>query len=127
MKPRTHILPFSFGAQGTDVHIGKVDCTTERSICERFGVQSYPTLKVVTAGRFYDYASRREIPDMVKFVTSGYKVSPAVDGSRVLFALVLIPECFRFHRRNTQRPCCRRRNSVGGLCWDIQWSVVFAH
>lgn len=60
------------------MRVGKVDCTTERSICERFGVQSYPTLKVVTDGRYYDYASSREQAALAAFATEGYKVRPLV-------------------------------------------------
>lgn len=60
-----------------DVHVAKVDCTTERSICERFGVQSYPTLKVISAGRFYDYAGSREVAALAKFSISGHKTSLA--------------------------------------------------
>ncbi|RLN54265.1 hypothetical protein BBJ29_003679 [Phytophthora kernoviae] len=58
---------------GTDVHVAKVDCTTDRSICERFGVQSYPTLKVVAAGHYYDYNGRRDVPTMAAFATEGHK------------------------------------------------------
>ncbi|TYZ62816.1 hypothetical protein PybrP1_010949 [[Pythium] brassicae (nom. inval.)] len=57
------------------VHVGKVDCTTERSICERFSVQSYPTLKVVTGGRSFDYAGSREQAALAEFALSGHKTS----------------------------------------------------
>lgn len=73
LAPLFDKLPEDSQIQAAEARVGRVDCTKERGICERFGVQSYPTLKVVAAGRFYDYASRREIPDMVKFVISGYK------------------------------------------------------
>jgi hypothetical protein len=52
-----------------------VDCTTNRNICERLSVQSYPTLKVIDGGRFFDYAGRREAADMVKFAIEGFKVT----------------------------------------------------
>ncbi|CAI5745736.1 unnamed protein product [Peronospora destructor] len=58
---------------GTDVYVAKVDCTTEQSICERFSVGSYPTLKVVADGKSYDYNSRRDVPSMVAFATEGYR------------------------------------------------------
>ncbi|GMF28136.1 unnamed protein product [Phytophthora lilii] len=61
------------GLAEQDVHVAKVDCTTERSICERFSVGSYPTLKVVTGGKSYDYNGRRDVPAMVAFATKGYK------------------------------------------------------
>ncbi|KAH7459772.1 hypothetical protein PRIC1_011033 [Phytophthora ramorum] len=56
-----------------DVRVAKVDCTTERSVCERFSVGSYPTLKVVAQGKSYDYNGRRDVPAMVAFATDGYK------------------------------------------------------
>lgn len=55
------------------MHVAKVDCTTERTVCERFSVGSYPTLKVVTGGKSYDYNGRRDVPAMVAFSTEGYK------------------------------------------------------
>ncbi|KAI9913224.1 hypothetical protein PsorP6_006363 [Peronosclerospora sorghi] len=48
-------------------------CTTERSLCERFSVGSYPTRKVVADGKSYDYNGRRDVPSMVAFATDGYK------------------------------------------------------
>lgn len=54
--------------------MAKVDCTTERSICERFSVNSYPTLKVVSNGKYYDYPGARDADPMVDFVLTGYKV-----------------------------------------------------
>ncbi|TDH71905.1 hypothetical protein CCR75_000981 [Bremia lactucae] len=56
-----------------DVHVAKVDCTSERSICERFSVGSYPTLKVVTDGKSYDYNGPRDVDAMLTFSTEGYK------------------------------------------------------
>ncbi|KAL3658840.1 hypothetical protein V7S43_016206 [Phytophthora oleae] len=61
------------GLADKDVHVAKVDCTTEKSICERFSVGSYPTLKVVAGGKSYDYNGRRDVDAMVAFSTDGYK------------------------------------------------------
>ncbi|ETP52507.1 protein disulfide-isomerase domain [Phytophthora nicotianae P10297] len=56
-----------------DIHVAKVDCTKERSVCERFSVGSYPTLKVVTDGKSYDYNGRRDVDSMLAYATEGYK------------------------------------------------------
>lgn len=56
-----------------NVRVAKVDCTTERSICDRFSIQSYPTLKVVANGRYHEYGGRRDVPAMAEFAVSGYK------------------------------------------------------
>ncbi|CAH0476285.1 unnamed protein product [Peronospora belbahrii] len=53
----------------------------EKSVCERFSVGSYPTLKVVANGMAYDYNGRRDVASMVAFVTRGYKQET---GERVL-------------------------------------------
>lgn len=65
--------------QDAGVHVAKVDCTTERSICERFSVQSYPTLKVVTGGRSFDYAGSRDQAALAAFAISGHKVGLSSD------------------------------------------------
>lgn len=69
-----------------------MDCTTERSICERFGVQSYPTLKVVSGGRFFDYAGSREVSALAKFTVSGHKVNPLLLCSYAV-CVVFLADC----------------------------------
>jgi thioredoxin domain-containing protein 5 len=73
LAPTIDELSEADGLAEQDVHVAKVDCTTERSVCERFSVGSYPTLKVVAAGKSYDYNGRRDVPAMVAFLTEGYK------------------------------------------------------
>lgn len=60
--------------QDTSVRIAEVDCTRDQSVCERLGVKSYPTFKVVTGGSFYDYSGPRGEDDFAQYVTEGYKV-----------------------------------------------------
>lgn len=40
--------------------IGKVDCTTEKALCKRFGVKGYPTMKYHRDGDFQDYPLGRD-------------------------------------------------------------------
>ncbi|ETV90001.1 protein disulfide-isomerase domain [Aphanomyces invadans] len=65
--------------KGKDVHIGKVDCTVEKTVCQRFDVKSYPTLKVVTEKLSFDYVGQRDRSAMVEFALGGYKSSLGED------------------------------------------------
>ncbi|OWZ10235.1 Protein disulfide-isomerase domain [Phytophthora megakarya] len=73
LAPTIDELSEAEGLGDKDVHVAKVDCTREKSVCERFSVASYPTLKVVAAGKSYDYNGRRDVASMLAFATEGYK------------------------------------------------------
>jgi len=64
--------------QKAHAHFGVVDCTEENSkvLCERFGVQGYPTMKFFTDnGKYYrDYGLSRNFDTISKYVTKDYKV-----------------------------------------------------
>jgi len=53
------------------VSIAKVDCTQEQSVCSKYGVQGYPTLKVFSkaGGNPKDYNGARAADAIVKFMT----------------------------------------------------------
>ncbi|KAF0694796.1 Aste57867_14319 [Aphanomyces stellatus] len=59
--------------EGKDIHVGKVDCTVEKTLCMRFDVKSYPTLKVVTDKLSFDYIGKREHDALVENALGGYK------------------------------------------------------
>ncbi|KAF0737852.1 hypothetical protein AaE_008901 [Aphanomyces astaci] len=65
--------------KGQDVHVGKVDCTVQKTVCQRFDVKSYPTLKVITNSLSFDYAGRRDRDALVEFALGGYKSSLGED------------------------------------------------
>ncbi|KAI9917562.1 hypothetical protein PsorP6_012676 [Peronosclerospora sorghi] len=73
LAPTLDELSEAEGLEDANVHVANVECTTEKSLCERFSVGSYPTLKVVADGKSYDYIGRRDVPSMVAFATDGYK------------------------------------------------------
>jgi thioredoxin domain-containing protein 5 len=58
------------GAEGFKV--AKVDCTTEKGACERFGVRGFPTIKLLKGGKAYDYKGARSVEEFTKFATKGY-------------------------------------------------------
>jgi len=51
--------------------VAKVDCTVESEIGDRFSITGYPTLKLLTNGKLYEYNGDRSEEDLVKF-TSEY-------------------------------------------------------
>ncbi|RQM29110.1 hypothetical protein B5M09_008675 [Aphanomyces astaci] len=72
--------------KGQDVHVGKVDCTVQKTVCQRFDVKSYPTLKVITNSLSFDYAGRRDRDALVEFALGGYKVGTFVARRRRVVA-----------------------------------------
>ena len=56
---------------GSNVVIGKVDCTVEESVCSDFEVRGYPTIKYFnaeTGPKGDDYNSGRDIDSLKEFV-----------------------------------------------------------
>lgn len=43
-----------------NIALAKVDATEESQLAEKYGVSGYPTLKVMRAGKDYDYTGPRE-------------------------------------------------------------------
>ena len=43
-----------------NIALAKVDATEESELAEKYGVSGYPTLKVMRAGKDYDYTGPRE-------------------------------------------------------------------
>lgn len=62
------VAPFLAGKMS----IGKVDCTAEKKLCNRFDVRGYPTLKYFRDGDFQDYPLGR---DKDSIITFGEKLS----------------------------------------------------
>jgi len=46
---------------------GKIDCTVEKRVCEKFGVKSYPTLKIHRDGVTFPYPGERSAESIIAF------------------------------------------------------------
>mmetsp|Transcript_54588 Transcript_54588/g.81039 ORF Transcript_54588/g.81039 Transcript_54588/m.81039 type:complete len:426 (-) Transcript_54588:470-1747(-) len=57
------VAPFMKGKMA----FGKVDCTVEKKICERFGIKGYPTLKIYRDGDYFDYPQERDADSIINF------------------------------------------------------------
>jgi protein disulfide-isomerase-like protein len=47
--------------------IGKIDCTSEKQLCQTHDIKGYPTLKYVRNGEYYDYPLGRDLQSIVMF------------------------------------------------------------
>ncbi|RHY89732.1 hypothetical protein DYB37_005554 [Aphanomyces astaci] len=106
--------------KGQDVHVGKVDCTVQKTVCQRFDVKSYPTLKVITNSLSFDYAGRRDRDALVEFALGGYKVGTCTFRGKPHKPRVLLCS------RRLAKTCCRSLNSVRVVCIRLS-DVVVAH
>ena len=58
-----YILPThnnTYQNNNSKMSIGKIDCTTQKKLCNRFNVKGYPTLKYYRDGTFNDYPLGRD-------------------------------------------------------------------
>lgn len=56
---------------GRDIRIGQVDATLELAQAKRFDVRGYPSLKLFSQGKVYDYKGPRTLEALEKFAKSG--------------------------------------------------------
>ena len=67
-------------AGSASVLIGDVDCTVHQNLCQKYGVQGYPTLKYFTSNPQGDaYNGGREFEDLSKFAKESLGPSCGVD------------------------------------------------
>jgi len=55
------------------VNVGKIDCTAETEIGQRFSVQGYPTVKLLNERKLYDYNGDRSQDHLVQFALSEFE------------------------------------------------------
>jgi len=78
LAPTWDELAVKYNAGG-EWKIAKVDCTTEKTTCAKYGVKGYPTLKALKDGTAIDYAGGRSIDQFDKFLAKNGNNAPAAD------------------------------------------------
>ena len=83
MKPAWDKLGDEYKSSKT-VLIGDVDCTKEQDLCQKYGVQGYPTIKYFTAETpetGSDYSGGRDFDGLKKFVEDTLEVKCLLDNT----------------------------------------------
>lgn len=57
--------------------MGKVDCTVELEVCERCGIVSYPTLKLISNGESREYTGKSDVNAIYRFIYEDHKFDEA--------------------------------------------------
>lgn len=61
---------------GEQHNIAKIDCTIEKGLASRFGIQGFPTIKFLKDGKVYDYNGQRTVDSFVTYLSGGYSTAP---------------------------------------------------
>ena len=80
MKPSWDQLAEEF--EGSSVLVADVDCTVEKTLCERFEVRGYPTVKYFTAGTSKTgaaYEGGRSFDALKKFVEDELELKCSIE------------------------------------------------
>eukprot|EP01116_Phalansterium_solitarium_P025319 TRINITY_DN9627_c0_g1_i2.p1 TRINITY_DN9627_c0_g1~~TRINITY_DN9627_c0_g1_i2.p1 ORF type:complete len:324 (-),score=13.38 TRINITY_DN9627_c0_g1_i2:130-1101(-) len=61
--------------------VAKVDCTSNEAVATQFGIQGYPTIKLIVAseGEVCEFNSARDIQGFKRYMKSGYLDAPCAD------------------------------------------------
>uniref|UniRef100_A0AAF5PVN3 Thioredoxin domain-containing protein n=2 Tax=Wuchereria bancrofti TaxID=6293 RepID=A0AAF5PVN3_WUCBA len=63
-------------ADDTRIVLGAVDCTTERSLCQEYKIEGFPTIIYLSYGKNrIDYSGKYETASFINFVESGGQIS----------------------------------------------------
>lgn len=54
--------------KGYEIVFKEVDCDKDKSLAERYNVQGYPTIKLVSGGKVIDYDAKPEVSSLHKFL-----------------------------------------------------------
>jgi len=79
LQPTWDSLASIFSAEAEGVVIAKVDATQDNAAALRFGVASYPALRLIRGNKVYEHVGSRQLPALEAFVRHEYKSAPATE------------------------------------------------
>ncbi|CAJ1919533.1 unnamed protein product [Cylindrotheca closterium] len=77
-KPYANIASAFHSSPEEKIRVGKVDCSEEKSLMNRFHVTGFPTLFVVDGYSVYEFNGKRSEANLMNFVRGGYKKEEAI-------------------------------------------------
>lgn len=60
------------------VKVARVDCSVEKALCTRFGVQAFPSFFLVSGWDVYEFEDNRSATNLINFARSGFKKKKAI-------------------------------------------------
>jgi protein disulfide-isomerase-like protein len=73
-KPAYDSIALTFHSSPQEkIRVAKVDCSVEKALMTRFGVNAFPTFFIVSGYDVYEYDGVRNEPNLITFARGGYK------------------------------------------------------
>ena len=61
------------------VNVAKVDCDAHREIGSRFDIKGFPTVKMISKGKMYEYKGKKEAGEIIEFARGNFKFEESED------------------------------------------------
>lgn len=79
--------------RNTNVRVGKINCLENPTICTRYVIQGYPTIKYISEAHFVDYKKERTLDQLEEFVKFSWQKEkqqpkPSFDASHIDWKLI---------------------------------------
>ena len=55
------------------IRVGKVNCSVERALMARFGIEGFPSFFLIDGWTVYPFDDSRSVPNLMNFARGGYK------------------------------------------------------
>ena len=55
------------------VNVARVDCNEHKQVGSRFDIAGFPTIKMISKGKMYEYRGKKDVGEIVKFAQGDFK------------------------------------------------------